>query len=179
MRSLATVSVVATIRRWGAVGAMVLLGTVILTGCVGDKVDTGEVEPQRVPVESRQEMSTADPDLVTAALQFGELRLPPSATVVWAGTERGIDQLYTLVIELDPAEVDQLLGGSGFTAQLREQRPVSLAAPPGFDPADTTDFASGQDRLEPTDDHPEVFREVLIDWDDPDRTRVYWWLFTT
>lgn len=165
------------IRRWSTAGVAALLGMTALAGCLSEV--EGDVRGGDDRAEVTSGSPAPDPELVAAALRFGELRLPPSATVVWAGTERGIDRLYTLVVELDPAEVDQLLAGSGFTAELREQRPVPLAAPPGYDPAGAEDFASGEDRLDPTDDHPEVFRRVLVDRDDPDRTRAYWWLFTT
>jgi hypothetical protein len=154
----------------------VLLVMAVLTGCGGVEVDVrGEGDRSRTAADS----STPNPESTAEALRFGELTLPPSAEVVWVGSERGLDRLYLLVIELDPGEVDQLLADSGFTVALQEQQPVHLVAPPGYDLDRIEDFASAQDRLDPTDDHPEVFRQVLIDRDNPDRTRVFWWLFTT
>ncbi|MGH8910099.1 MAG: hypothetical protein ACRD0K_27285 [Egibacteraceae bacterium] len=124
--------------------------------------------------------ATTDQATITEALRFGGIVLPPTATVLGVHSDKGIDQLYRLVLQIDPGSVDALLSGSGFTTPLEAGRQVFMSPVEGFTPASPTKVASAQDTLPPRDDRDQtVTREVLVDSSDPARTLVHLWLFTT
>lgn len=105
------------------------------------------------------------------ALAFGGIVLPPGADVLGVRGDKGVDQLYTVAIAVDSADVPELLDESGFTTPLQPGRQVHM--PPVADREPGADIASAQDR------RGAVTREVLVDRTDPARPVVTWWLFTT
>ncbi len=121
---------------------------------------------------------TSSQAVAADALAFGGIVLPPSAEVLGARGDKGIDQLYVLAISVDRSGVDALLTGSQFTTPLQPGRRVRMSPLDGFDPDNGTDIASAQDRR-PVDGGPAVSREVLVDLSDPQKPVVHWWVFTT
>lgn len=144
---------------------------------VGATVACAPASRQEEPAE---QPPTPDPALVAEALRFGGVVLPPGATVLAAESERGVDQLYRVAVQVDPESVPALLTESGFAAPLREGRPVFMPPVGGFDLSESTDVASNQDQLPPDGDRDTtVTREILVDRSDPAAPVIHLWLFTT
>ncbi|RZQ62146.1 hypothetical protein [Amycolatopsis suaedae] len=122
----------------------------------------------------------ADPAAVEQALRIGHIVLPPGTQVLGAQADRGIDQLYRLAVAVEPASVEPLLTGSGFTTPLERGRKVFTPGVEGFHPDNGSDIASAEDRLPPQPGTPDVVtREVLVDRTDPARPVVHWWIVGT
>lgn len=121
-----------------------------------------------------------DQTTIADALSFSGIVLPASATVVGAQHDRGIDERYRLAIRLNPADIDPLLTGSGFTTALLPdpgpyQQPVD-----GYTLDGATNVTSAEDNLPAGGDRKRsVFRHVALDRSDPDNPVMYWWIFTT
>lgn len=123
---------------------------------------------------------STEPATIQEALQFGGVVLPPSATVLGVREESGQDTLFVLAIALEAREIDDLLSGSGFTAQLQPGARVFMPPVEGFDPNSGTDVASGEDRLSAGSGRTQgVNRTVLVNRSDPAAPIVHIWLFTT
>jgi hypothetical protein len=147
-----------------------------LTAC-GSDVPSQE---NRMPPHGPSDTATNDNSLATEALSFGGIVLPPSAKVLAVDTDRGIDQIYRLAVEVDPGSIDTLLSGSTFTSPLEQGRKVFMPALQGFDPDNGSDIASAQDRLPPQGQRKNyVAREILVDRTNPAKPVVHLWLFTT
>lgn len=157
-----------------AVALTVCAGTGGMTACspVFDKEN-------RVSERGTAGAST-EPAAVQEALRFGEVVLPPSAKVLGVREEGGQDKLFVLAIALAAGEIDDLLSGSGFTAQLRPGERVFMPPVEGFDPNSGADIASGEDRLPADGERTHgVDRTVLVNRSDPAAPIVHMWLFTT
>lgn len=139
---------------------------------------SGSSQEERMPEHSPSE--TATDTIASEALTFGGIVLPPSAKVLAADADKGIDQLYTLALEVDPPSVEALLSRSRFTTPLTPGRKVFMEPAPGYEPNNSTDIASAQDRLLPEGERIHtVTREILIDRSNPVKSIVHLWLFTT
>ncbi|HLV58074.1 MAG: hypothetical protein FWJ87_15905 [Micromonosporaceae bacterium] len=124
----------------------------------------------------------AEPDqaLVEEALEFGRIVLPPSAVVLGAETEKGIDLLYCLAVRVAPGDVDRMLSDSGFTAELEPGRQVFMPTVAGVELGNADRIASAQDTIRSGNGAERyVSRVVLVDRTDPDAPVVHLWLFTT
>jgi hypothetical protein len=147
-----------------------------LTACGSDVPN----QENRMPPRGPSDTATNDNSLAAEALSFGGIVLPPSAKVLAADTDRGIDQQYRLAVEVDPNSIDALLSGSTFTTPLEHGRKVFMPALHGFDPDNGTDIASAQDRLPPQGQRKNyVSREILVDRTNPAKPVIHLWLFTT
>lgn len=154
---------------------LVAVGVVALAPACG----TGSNQEDRMR-QSNPAPASPDQGLVDEALAFGGIVLPPSATVVGAEQERGIDPLYRLAVHVTPDGVDRLLIESDFTTDLVPGRKVFMKPVSGSDPQTGTSVASAQDRLPPAGQRQQtVTRELLVDRTDPARPVVHIWLFTT
>lgn len=123
---------------------------------------------------------TTEQALVDEALRFGGIVLPPSATVLGVARSRGLDTLYTLAVEVDSGEVDQMLAESQFTPPLQQGYPVHMDPAVDIAIGSGPDIESAQHRLPPADGRTvSVVRKVLVDHSDPERTVVHLWLFDT
>jgi hypothetical protein len=124
--------------------------------------------------------ATSESATIQEALRFGDIALPPSAKVLGVREEDGQDRLFVLAITLAPNEIDDLLSGSGFTAQLRPGERVFMQPVEGFDPNAGSDITSGEDRLPADGDRAQgVNRTILVNRSDPAAPVVHMWLFTT
>jgi hypothetical protein len=141
---------------------------------------SGSPQEDRLPNDRPSETTTTNSDLAAQAMAFGGIVLPPSAKVLAATETKAIDQLYTLAIEIGPNSTDTFLSGSKFTTPLTPGRKVFMPPALGFDPNNSSDIASAQDRLLPEGQRTHaVTREILIDRGNPAKPIVHLWLFTT
>jgi hypothetical protein len=114
---------------------------------------------------------------VADAARFAGFRLPASAEPVGAYEETGIDHLAAFAVRLPPEALDRLLAEARFTVPLEPGRRVFLRPVPGTDLDSAASFAAGQDRRQVGDST--VTRDVMVVTDDPRRTLVHVWAFTT
>ncbi|MGH3520424.1 MAG: hypothetical protein ACRDQ7_24180 [Haloechinothrix sp.] len=139
----------------------------------------GPEQEERMPYPNANSVTT-DKATVSEALSFGGIVLPPGARVLGVQSNKSMDQLHRVVVEVEPAAVDTLLSGSGFTTPLKPGRQVFMSPVDGFTPGSATKIASAQDNISPEANRKQtVTREVLVDRNDPLKVRVFLWLFTT
>lgn len=122
-------------------------------------------------------MPAPDEATIEEATRFGGFVLPPGARVLAAATERATDQLWRMVLAVEPAAIGPLLTASDFTEPLRAGRRVFIPPLDGFDPSGSTDFASAAEERKRIDDRT-VTREVLVD-NTATPPLVHLWAYTT
>jgi hypothetical protein len=148
----------------------------MLTVACSATPDGGENRMPRQPAEQ----VTTDPAVVAAALEFGGIVLPASASVLGVQYDRGVDERYRVVIRVAADGVSELLSGSGFVGPLVPDAGPFQASVDGFDLATTTAVESATDSVPPGADRPgTVFRELAVDRSTPAEPVVHLWLFTT
>ncbi len=133
------------------------------------------------PTPEEQDRTPAPSQSADDALRFGGIVLPASAKVLGTSYERGIDQLYRLVLSTPSSDVSALLSASRFTAPLvPDPGPYTWKPMDGFDLSKATDVVAADDSLPPEGDRKQtVNRQVFVDRTDPANSIVHLWLFTT
>lgn len=123
---------------------------------------------------------TTDQAMIDEAVRFGGIVLPISAKVLGVQHDKGIDESYRLVIEIDSNSLQTLLSGSGFTTPLEPDPGPFMQPIKGFDLQAATAVSSVNDSLAPDGERTStVFRHVAVDRSDPAKPVVHMWLFTT
>lgn len=129
--------------------------------------------------ESERQTVGADPAVVSAALEFGGIVLPASATVLGVQHDRGVDERYRVVLRLPEGDVAGLLSGSGFAAAPVADTGPFPATVDGFELEASAGTEAVSDSVSPGDGRAgTVFREVVVDRAGTEPV-IHLWLFTT
>jgi len=123
-------------------------------------------------------MSAPDQATIEEATRFGGFVLPLGARVLAAANEGATDQLWRLVLAVEPAAIVPLLTASDFAPPLRPGRRVFIPPLDGFDPSGSTDFASASEERKSIGERT-VTREVLVDNTGSPLPLVHLWAYTT
>lgn len=137
------------------------------------------------PGENRLNTSnTADPDpdpaLVSEALAFSEVTLPPGVTVLGADHIGSLDALFEVALSAPPMAANSLLENAGVAKSLVTGKQRFMPAMSGFtvEPGPAVFFAA--DKLPAGGSRKStVFREFYVNRSDPDHTFVYIWAYNT
>jgi len=156
-----------------------MIVAVMLALCVAPACESEAHQEGRM-TESGITGVTTDQSLINEALRFGGIVLPTSARALGVQYDKGIDQRYRLVIEIDPDSLQALLSGSGFTTPLEPDPGPFMEPIEGFGLETATTVSSIDDRLAPDGQRTStVFRRVAVDRSDRTKAIVHMWLFTT
>jgi hypothetical protein len=108
--------------------------------------------------------SSADPELIRSATEFGGIVLPASAEVVEVYKDARLDQRYQLALEVPTADLPALLEQSHFTEPLTGTK--------------SAEVVSAQDRYLNADG-TWVYRNVLVNQREPDVRFVHLEMYPT
>jgi hypothetical protein len=134
----------------------------------GDDDTTGGLE-ERATFGSEFATDDPTPEQVRTALQFAYLEFPPAVEVARLAFREGVDEEYRLLVAVDPGTEEQLLRDSGFTGAFAPAESPERFLVPGVDVPEAGATFVASDTVE-TDGLPLVYRDVLIDRSDPNRT---------